>query len=97
MLFPRLPSEADAHLEIEIAKALAELKNHEATSEEYGTVVDRVAKLHKLKAEDRPKPVDPNTVLIVSANLLGIFMIVRHEHLNALSSKALGFVMKMPR
>lgn len=94
MLRLRLPSETDATLEIEIVKALKELSNHEATSEEYGTVVERIAQLHKMKADDRPKPVDPNSVILAGTNLLGIFMIVRHEHLNVLSSKALSFVKK---
>ena len=94
MLFTRLPSEAEANLEIEIIKALAELRNHAASSEEYGTVVDRIAKLHKLKTEDSPKPVDPNTVILAGTNLLGIALILRHEYLNVLTSKALSFVIK---
>lgn len=38
--------------------------------------------------------VTPDTVLIVLCNLLGIILILKHEKIDIITSKALGFVMK---
>ena len=36
--------------------------------------------------------ISPDTLLIVGANLLGILLILNHERLDIISTKALGFV-----
>lgn len=41
-----------------------------------------------------PWKVSPDTLLIVGANLLGIMLILNHERLDIISTKALGFVIK---
>lgn len=38
--------------------------------------------------------ISPDTLLIVGANLLGILLILNHERLDIISTKALGFVIK---
>ena len=38
--------------------------------------------------------ISPDTVAIISANLLGIVLILNHERLNIISSKAMSFVIK---
>ena len=38
--------------------------------------------------------VSPDTMAIVAGNLLGIALIVGHERMNVVTSKALGFVLK---
>lgn len=45
-------SSIESKLDQEIISALETLENQEATSDEYGVVVDRIAKLHKLKTEE---------------------------------------------
>ena len=88
-------SEIEAKLDAEIQAALGELENLEKTSEEYGTIVERVSKLHKLKAEEKPKPISPDTLLVVAANIFGILWLARYERENVIKSRtALGFVMK---
>jgi hypothetical protein len=91
-MFTKRPTEIK--LETEINAALTELENLEKTSEEYGTLVDRIAKLHKLKMEEHPKQINPDTVLVVAANLLGILWVTRYEREHVISTKALGFIMK---
>jgi hypothetical protein len=41
-----------AKLDAEINSALDQLKTTDKMSEEYGTLVDRISKLHKLKSDD---------------------------------------------
>ncbi len=84
----------ETRLEKEIISSLNQLALHEATSEEYGIIVEHITKLYKLKSEDRLKPPSLDTVLAVSANIFGIFWLTRYEREHVINSKALGFVMK---
>lgn len=81
-------------LEEEIDSALNVLSAHTKHSEEYAKIVDQVVKLHKMKEEEKPSTVSPDTLLMVAANLIGILMITKHERADIITSKALSFVMK---
>lgn len=92
-------------LDQEIISVLDELTQHEKTSQEYNTALERLSKLHKLKCEEaqtefkvqadsqlrRPSA---DMLLMVGANIFGILWLTRYERENVISSKALGFVMK---
>ena len=82
------------HLEIEVDRAVRELKNHPIGSEEYVKTLDSIVKLHKMKEEEKPKFVSRDTLVLVGANLLGIMMIIRHEHMNVITSRAMNMVIK---
>lgn len=88
-----------AKLDAEINAALEALKNLEKTSEEYGALIDQIAKLHKLKCEENPpmKPISLDTVLVVSAHLLGILWVTNYERTGVITTKAFGNAMKLPR
>lgn len=89
-------SEIETKLDAEIQSALDELGQHEKTSEAYGAIVEHLSKLYKLKTEDRPKPiVNPDTVLVVVANIFGILWLTRYERDHVINSKALGFVKRL--
>lgn len=82
-----------SRLQTEIDKLVLALNDHATGSEEYGQIVERLSKLHKIQQDTTPtRSVSPDTALTVGANLLGILMIVRHEHLHVITSKALNFV-----
>lgn len=78
-----------------IDRLLVEMKDHSGTTSEYGVLADRLTQLYKIKENNSPKSVDPNTLLTVGANLGGILAIISHEKLHVVTSKALGFVMKL--
>lgn len=88
-------SETESMLDAEIRATLTELKNHEKTSEEYGDLVDRISSLHKLKAEEKPKRINPDTALVVGANIFGILAIINHERVSVITSKAMNSVIKL--
>lgn len=92
MLLPQSPIEAK--LDAEILSSLEKLGQPGIPAEEYNAIVERVAKLHKMKSEERLKLPSLDTVLVVGANLFGIFWLTRYERDRVISSKALGFVMK---
>lgn len=81
-------------LDLAMNRAFLALDKEPVHSEEYATILDRVSTLHKLKAEDKPKRVSPDTLVMVGANLLGIMLIIRHEHVNVITSRAMNFVLK---
>ena len=103
------PSSIETKLDAEINSLLDKLKETTKDSEDYGTLVDRIAKLHKLKAEEHVQLIEDNqftmpyglkppsldAVLFVGANIFGILWLARYERENVIKApKAFGFVMK---
>lgn len=75
-------SQIESKLDAEILTALNKLDDTDPKSEEYGLVVERVAKLHKLKTDGKQyglKPPSLDTVLLVGANIFGILWVARYE------------------
>lgn len=90
-----IKSNIESKLDEEIISSLEELGSHKSTSEEYGTIVDRVAKLHKLKSEEGLKPPSLDTVLTVAVNIFGILWFTRYEREHVITTKALSFMPKL--
>lgn len=93
-MFPK--TQIEIKLDAEILSALEKLETIPKIEEDYGDLVDRIAKLHELKAKERPKKrISPDTALVVAANIFGILWLARYERENVIRSKsALGFVFK---
>ena len=92
-----LKTEIESKLDAEIISALTELESiTDKTTKDYGDLVDRISKLHELKAKERPKKrISPDTALVVAANIFGILWLARYERENVIKSKtAMGFVFK---
>ena len=81
-------------LEREFERALRELSKHEVGSQEYAKTLKMVVDLHRLKEVEKPSPMSKDTVITVGANLMSILMIIHHEHLNPITTRALGLVLK---
>lgn len=79
-------------LEKSYDRALRKLDDLDVDSKEYGETLDRVAKLHKMKEEEKPSTISKDTLALIATNLLGILMIIKHERLEIITSKALPFV-----
>lgn len=56
--------------------------------------LESLERLHKIKYH-KNHLVNPDTVLVVAGNLVGILMIVGHERANVVTSKALQFVKQL--
>lgn len=84
-----------AGLEKAIDRVLTEMDNETTDSEQYAAMVNQLQKLHEMKTTESKPRVSPETALTVGANLLGILMIVGHERTHIVTSKALGFVLKL--
>jgi hypothetical protein len=81
-------------LESELEHQLKVLKGHVSGSEEYVKTLSQVERLHGMIDEEKHSIVSKDALLNVGANLLGILMIIKHEHVNVITSKALSFVIR---
>lgn len=94
-MFTPEPPDEKSGLQKAIDELFDDMASVQSDSEEYSSMVDQLSKLYSLKEIDRPKRVSPDTMAIVAGNLLGIILIVGHERMNVVTSKALNFVMKL--
>ena len=91
------PKEKPKHqrmLESELDRVLVRLRTEMPNSEDYTKALSLVERLHDMLDKDDPEVVSKNTLLVVGGNLLGIILILKHEHLNPITSKALSFVIR---
>jgi hypothetical protein len=82
-------------VELEIDRLMLELQNHKPTSTEYAKVMDQLKELAKIQKDNKPESVSPDTKVMAAVNLAGILMILRHENINVIASKAISFVPKL--
>lgn len=84
-------------LEKAIDDALLELAGLQADTEDYNKVLDKIERLYKLRApeQEASKPVSMDTIVAGAVNIAGIVLIINHERLHVISTKALGFVGKL--
>jgi hypothetical protein len=81
-------------LERELENSIVHLKTEATGSDEYAKTLTIVERLHGLMDKETPSGVSKETLVTVGANLIGILLIIKHEHVNVISSKALGFVLR---
>jgi hypothetical protein len=81
-------------LDAVIDDALAQLSGLSIDTDEYTRKVDQITKLYKLKEQEAPKRVSPDTLALVAGNLAGIMLMLHYERVHVITSKALGFVLK---
>jgi hypothetical protein len=80
-------------LDFQIDKAIRALNGYEIGSEEYVKILDTLSTLYKMK-EENTSSVSKDTLAVIGANLLGILLIIQHENVNVITSKAMNLVMK---
>lgn len=81
-------------LEKEIEAILLDMKDMDLNSDEYEVALNHLSILHEIKSKEKKWNVSPDTMAVVVANLLGIILILKHEELNVITSKAMNFVIK---
>ncbi len=81
-------------IEGELERTLIHLKAEQITDEDYKKTLSLVERLYGMMDIQKPSRVSKDTMLVVGANLLGILMVIKHEHVNVVTSKALGFIMR---
>jgi hypothetical protein len=79
-------------LDEEIDRVLAKMAETDIATESYAKLLERLTKLHEMKTNDKSSRVSKDTALTTAANLTGILLIINHERLHLIGSKALGYV-----
>lgn len=93
-MFKRKPAEP-SQLDKEIADVHAQLADClTAEGDDYQTILDKLERLYKIKAEERPDRVKRDTMLLVAGNVVVTAMVVGHERAHVITSKALTFIQK---
>lgn len=82
-------------LDAAIADLFEEMKVVTSDDDEYIAAVTQLTELYKLRELTKPKSISPDVVLTVAGNLVGILAILHFERVNVITSKALGFVLKL--
>lgn len=62
---------------------------------EYPAMVDLLVKLMEVRNANAPKPMSADVKATILANLAGIVLIIGHEKAHVITTKALGFIMKL--
>jgi uncharacterized Rossmann fold enzyme len=81
-------------LELAYDQAVRELLFKQVGTEEYAKTLEHVAKIHGLLREEKSRRVSRDTLAVIGANLLGILMIIKHENVNVVTSRAMGLLMQ---
>lgn len=79
-------------LQKEIESVLANMATMDPASAEYGTYADHLKVLYEAKATEKSKRPSTDVIISTAGSLIGILMIIKHEQLNVISTKALQFV-----
>lgn len=94
-MFIQKKTEEANPFDLAITQALSDVQTLNPETPEYAKAIAAVGTLTKLKEQHSKRKVDPNVLVTAGANLAGILMILHYERINVVTSKALGFVMKL--
>lgn len=79
-------------IEGQIELILHEMVSEDQASERYSQLADQLVKLHDLKESTYKRRINPDVALAVAGNLASVLLILNHEKLNVISSRAMSFV-----
>lgn len=98
-MFNRDKNVEDTDLQKAITALISQLDDHDASTEEYTTMVSNVKVLVEARqleeATDKPNRPSADTMLSVGGSVLGILMILGFEKANVITSKGLSFIPKI--
>lgn len=89
------PNPLNVKLDEIIDRLMQDMTEVDPDTEKYAAMADQLTKLYAIKNETRSRRVSPDTLANVAANLAGIAIIVGHERVHIVTSKALGFIKKL--
>lgn len=87
-------SKERALLEDAFDRTIRYLRVLEVNSPEYAKTLGHAVTLHKMLVEEKTPSVSKDTMAVVGANLLGIVLIIKHEFVNVVTSRAMSLLLK---
>ena len=76
----------------ELDRLFKYMGNEHPASESYRTMIQNLDILCKARSYKKDRAVNPEVLIAVGGNILGIGMILGYERVHVVASKALGFV-----
>lgn len=86
----------NAGLDLVIGIAEAELAKQDIGSDEYTKIMDQLERLYKMKASVKTDPnrVGKDNLIAVIGNFVGLVLVINHERVNVITSKALNMIVR---
>lgn len=78
----------------EVDRLLDLMSNMEPSTDDYKKVVESLKTLCEARSKKPALIIEPETVVTALSSLLGIVLILQHERLNVVTSRAISFVRK---
>lgn len=94
-MFPSNSETPAKNLDVVINNHLASMQDMKTENPEYPEMVKQLDTLYSLRNASAPKPLSADTKLLAITNLAGILLIIKHEQVGVITSKALGFISKL--
>lgn len=82
-------------LETELEHTLVTLNGLGADSDEFAKKLTSAERLLEMLHKKTTPSISRETLAVIAANLTGIMLIIKHEDVNVITSKALGFVTRL--
>ncbi len=79
-------------LDLVLDLATTELLEHTPGTKEYNDILETVERINKVRNSQKSEPVNKGDFIPAITNILGIGLILQHERLHVITSKAVGFV-----
>ena len=78
----------------EVDRILALMSNMEPSSEDYKKAAESLKTLCEARAKKPAHLIEPEAIVAALSSLLGIVLILQHERLHVVTSRAISFVRK---
>ena len=89
-----LKPKTKSELEVVRTKALADLSNHSADSDEYKKIMKHIDVLSKQIAADKREKLSPNTIAVILGNIGVASLVLWYERDNVMNTKMFSFLGK---
>lgn len=96
-MFKSKPTPEPTSLEKAIEYIHLEMLMHDPNTPEYTAMADNLSKLYNLRAHDKHEKYrpSPDTLAIISGNILAVLIIVSYEQKHVIATKAMSFWQKL--
>ena len=78
----------------EVDRILGLMSEMEPSSEDYAKAAESLKTICEARAKKPGFPIDPEVIITAVVNILGIVLILNHERLDVVTSRAISFVKK---
>lgn len=80
------------YVDNEILRITNALKFQEPNSDEYQELLDRLGKLQKIRQEEKPEFVKPDTIVMAVVSIIQIGMVLKYEEFNVITSRVFNML-----